>query len=218
VEVVRRQELGGLRWLNYAAYRFSDMLRIIWYTGLAQLKFRVWSVRVGEGLRVTGPIRLNIHPTALCEIGKGCTIHSSYRANPVGAGQMPVLHVGRGARLMIGNNVGLSHTVIVCAEAVTIEDRVYLGGGTFISDTDSHSLIASQRLQKNDTEVKTRPVCIRQSSFVGGYAVLLKGAEIGEEAVIGAGAVVTGRVPPREIWAGNPARFIRNLRDEYHQT
>jgi acetyltransferase-like isoleucine patch superfamily enzyme len=206
--------MTSLQWINYGIHRFSDVLRAAWFTTVARARFRLWGVQVGPGLCVTGPIRLNVHPSAFCQIGKECKIHSSHRANAVGAGQAPVFSVARGARLVIGNGVGISHAVIVCNEAVTIEDQVFVGGGTFITDTDSHSLLARHRLDQNDAMVTTRPVRIGRRSFIGGYALLLKGTDIGEEAVIGAGAVVSGRVPPREIWAGNPARFLRRLNEE----
>jgi len=203
--------MAGLHWLHYLAHSVYDRLRVVWFTGVAHVKFRLWNVQVDSGLRVTGPIRLNIHPSALCRIGRNCTIHSYYRANPVGAGQVPILYVSHHARLVIGNGVGLSHATILCAESITIEDQVLIGGGAFISDTDSHSLLALQRLDRTDAAAKTSPIRIGRRSFVGGYTILLKGSRIGEEAVIGAGATVAGVVPAREIWAGNPARFIRRV-------
>lgn len=208
------KRMAGLHWLHYMAHRVCDLLRATWFTGVVHAKFRLWNVQVGSGLRVTGPIRLNIHPSALCRIGRDCTIHSSYRANPVGAGRVPVLYVSRHARLVIGNGVGLSHATIVCAEAITIEDQVLIGGGAFISDTDSHSLLASQRLAHVDSAAKTCPILVGRRSFLGGYTILLKGANIGEEVVIGAGAIVAGPVPAREIWAGNPARFIGRVTED----
>jgi acetyltransferase-like isoleucine patch superfamily enzyme len=55
---------------------------------------------------------------------------------------------------------------------------------------------------------------IRRGARIGGGAVLLPGIEIGEEAVVGAGAVVLGDVPPRTVVVGNPARPIREVADE----
>ena len=48
--------------------------------------------------------------------------------------------------------------------------------------------------------------------FVGGHSIILKGVTIGDDAVIGAGSVVAKNVPVGEIWAGNPARFIRKVK------
>lgn len=55
------------------------------------------------------------------------------------------------------------------------------------------------------------PVIIKDHVFIGADALILKGVTIGEEAVIGARSVVTKKVPAKEIWAGNPAKFIKNV-------
>nr|WP_285890903.1 DapH/DapD/GlmU-related protein [Mesobacillus maritimus] len=53
------------------------------------------------------------------------------------------------------------------------------------------------------------PVVIEDGVFIGGGSFILKGSHIGKDSIIGAGSVVSGRVPPNEVWAGNPAKFIR---------
>jgi acetyltransferase-like isoleucine patch superfamily enzyme len=55
-------------------------------------------------------------------------------------------------------------------------------------------------------------VAVRRRAFVGGHSILLKGTVVGEGSVVGAGSVVRGVVPARQVWAGNPARFVRELR------
>jgi acetyltransferase-like isoleucine patch superfamily enzyme len=62
-------------------------------------------------------------------------------------------------------------------------------------------------------ELKRGPT-IRRGARVGGGAVLCPGIEIGEEAFVGAGAVVTKDVPPRKVVVGNPARVIRDVADD----
>jgi acetyltransferase-like isoleucine patch superfamily enzyme len=57
----------------------------------------------------------------------------------------------------------------------------------------------------------TKPVVIRDGAFIGAHTIVLKGVTIGERSVVGAGSVVTKDIPDGEIWAGNPARFIRKL-------
>ena len=84
------------------------------------------------------------------------------------------------------------------------------GGDTKIYDTDFHSTDPFKRLHGN-TDVPSKPVHIGKRVFIGGHSIILKGVTIGDEAVIGAGSVVTKDVPAGEIWAGNPARFIKKI-------
>ncbi|MDP9041992.1 MAG: acyltransferase, partial [Bacteroidota bacterium] len=55
------------------------------------------------------------------------------------------------------------------------------------------------------------PIFIKKYSFVGAHSTILKGVTIGEGAIIGACSVVTKNIPPYEIWAGNPIRFISTV-------
>jgi acetyltransferase-like isoleucine patch superfamily enzyme len=56
-----------------------------------------------------------------------------------------------------------------------------------------------------------KAVDIGKRAFIGGHCIILKGTRIGEAAVVGAGATVTNEIPPFEVWAGRPARFLRRL-------
>ena len=56
-----------------------------------------------------------------------------------------------------------------------------------------------------------KPVIIENSVFIGAQSIILKGVTIGKNSIIGAGSVVTKNVPANQIWAGNPARFIKNI-------
>ena len=58
---------------------------------------------------------------------------------------------------------------------------------------------------------KCAPVVIENNVFIGAHCIILKGVSIGENSIIGAGSVVTKNVPANQIWAGNPAKFIRKI-------
>ena len=59
--------------------------------------------------------------------------------------------------------------------------------------------------------MRTAPILIKEGAFIGAHAIILKGVTIGRHSVIGAGAVVTKNVPDNEVWAGNPAKFVKKL-------
>ena len=55
------------------------------------------------------------------------------------------------------------------------------------------------------------PVVIKDGAFIGAHTIVLKGVTIGERSIVGAGSVVTRSIPDYEIWAGNPAKFIKKV-------
>lgn len=186
----------------------SGRLLGMFQTVLTTIRLKAYGVRGGSNLRVRGWVDLHIHRTASVSIGSDCRIKSGFAENPVGGFRRMGIWVYKNGRLSIGNNVGISGSTLVCANSVTIEDDVYIGGACNIFDTDFHSITPHYRLERPDTHVQTAPVVIKQRSFIGGHSLILKGVTIGEEAVIGAGSVVTKDVPSGEIWAGNPAKCI----------
>lgn len=118
-----------------------------------------------------------------------------------------------GGVLAIGDNSGISNTAITVAESVNIGKYVFIGAGCKIYDTDFHPIDAEFRYGSNAdiSKTKIKPIVIEDGAFIGGHTIVLKGTHIGENAVIGAGSVVAGNIPANEVWAGNPARFIRHI-------
>lgn len=62
-----------------------------------------------------------------------------------------------------------------------------------------------------DTHIKTDAVTIKEGAFIASHCIILKGVTVGRRAVVGAGSVVTKDVPDDEVWAGNPARFVKRV-------
>lgn len=109
----------------------------------------------------------------------------------------------------------MSNVAIHCHNSITIGNCVNIGAGTQIFDTDFHSLDWEDRRDKTDViKQKTKPVLIGDFVFIGADSIILKGVHIGEKSIIGAGSVVSHNIPPEEIWAGNPAVFIRKINKE----
>lgn len=142
-------------------------------------------------------------------IGNSVNINSNMAANPVG-GSKTVLYVNDGAKIKIGSNIGISNATICAKSGITIEDNVTIGAGVSILDSDFHPLDSMARQMGNKGTISL-PIRICKNAFIGANATILKGVTIGEESIIGACSVVTKSIPPREIWAGNPAKFIRTL-------
>ena len=67
------------------------------------------------------------------------------------------------------------------------------------------------RVYRPYEDIRSKPVKICKGAFIGAGSYILKGVTIGEKSIVGAGSVVTKDIPSGEIWAGNPAKFIRKV-------
>ena len=139
-------------------------------------------------------------------------MNNGVKGNPIGCYERCTFFVDRGATLSIGDNVGISQAALVAIADITIGDNVKIGGGVQVFSSDFHSLDSKVRASDEDMKYrKSAPVKIGNGVFIGARSIILKGVVIGDNSIIGAGSVVTKSVPENEIWAGNPARFIRKI-------
>lgn len=146
-------------------------------------------------------------------IGNNFRMNNGAKGNPIGCFQRCTFFCDNNSSIIIGNNVGISQTALISYSVIVIEDNVKIGGGTCIYTTDFHSLDPQNRLSAEDIKHrKVADVTIKQNAFIGAHCIILKGVVVGENSIVGAGSVVTKNIPANEIWAGNPAKFIRQVR------
>jgi UDP-2-acetamido-3-amino-2,3-dideoxy-glucuronate N-acetyltransferase len=160
--------------------------------------------RLGDGVSVgAGAVVL-----AGAELGAGCVVgdqaHIRERTS-IGAGSV----VGRGASVendvRIGERVRLQTNAYVTAWSV-LEDDVFVAPGVITTNDPT----AGRRERGQELRGPT----LRRACRIGAGAVLLPGIEVGEEAFVAAGAVVTADVPPRAVVMGVPARVVRQVPEE----
>jgi acetyltransferase-like isoleucine patch superfamily enzyme len=145
-------------------------------------------VKLGQGVKLSQFVNLYG-----CEIGD----HTK-----IGA----FVEIQKNAR--VGKNCKISSHTFIC-EGVTVEDEVFIGHGvTFINDSYPRAT-ANGRLQ-TEADWKVEPTLVRRGASIGSGATILSEVTIGENAIVGAGSVVTKDVPPNAIVAGNPARKLRD--------
>lgn len=151
--------------------------------------------------------------SGVCRIGKNFCMNNGLRFNPIGFPQPCTIYVGEGAKLTIGDNVGVSQASIICHKEIEIQNDVKIGGGVKVYDTDFHSLDYTKRRTSREDQKnkKMKKVTIEHDAFIGAGCMILKGVTIGACSIVGAGSVVTKSIPANQVWAGNPAKFIRNL-------
>jgi len=150
------------------------------------------NVSLGNGVRVFQPELVNLY---------GCTIGEDTK---VGA----FVEVQKNA--LIGARCKISSHTFVC-EGVTIEDEVFVGHGVvFINDRYPRAAAGGQLQTEDDWEVV--PTFVKRGASIGSGAIILCGVTIGENAMVGAGAMVTRDVPAGALVVGNPARVIREVK------
>jgi acetyltransferase-like isoleucine patch superfamily enzyme len=94
------------------------------------------------------------------------------------------------------------------AVGITIGDNCMIANGAYITDSDWHGIY--NRISFG----KASPVSIEKNAWIGDSAIICKGVTIGENSIVGAGAIVVDSVPPNSVAAGNPARVVKQLDPE----
>jgi acetyltransferase-like isoleucine patch superfamily enzyme len=131
----------------------------------------------------------------------GCRIGDESRVGPF-------VEIQKNA--VVGRRCKISSHTFIC-EGVTLEDEVFVGHGvTFVNDRLPRATTAAGALQ-GEADWVCEPTLVRRRASIGSGATILCGVTIGEEALVGAGSVVTRDVAPRSVVAGNPARELRRL-------
>jgi acetyltransferase-like isoleucine patch superfamily enzyme len=113
-------------------------------------------------------------------------------------------------RASVGKRCKISSHTFVC-EGVTIEDHVFVGHGvTFVNDSYPRATTPTGDLQ-TAADWKVERTLVKKGASIGSGATILANLVIGEQAIVGAGSVVTRDVPAHAIVAGNPARVLRQI-------
>lgn len=182
-----------------------------WY----KIVLKLCKVQYGKGLKLKGvPVIFNKRGATM-ELGEDVIVKSAFLSNLVGLYQRTIIVTRtENAKIIIGNRVGISGATIYARESIEIGDDSNIGGNVKILDNDFHPLNEKDRRADVKEKIGVRPVKIGKDCFIGCNAMILKGTELGDGCVVGAGAVVSGKFEERCVIAGNPAKVIRRLREE----
>ena len=201
--------------MQYITVLFYKGVRRLYYSFLTPFQYLItrflfYSNNIKTGtFKTSGIPFVSVARGGQCTIGNNLRINNTIAANPIGRIQKCSFFVEKNGSLRIGDNVAMSYTAIYCSNNIIISDNVMIGGGTCIYDTDFHPLSAVDRLNDNDEKIASGAVIIEENAFIGANCTILKGVTIGKNSIVGACSVVTKNIPPYEIWAGNPAKFIK---------
>ena len=150
-------------------------------------------VKLGKGVKLFGFVNLY-----------GCSIGENTKIGTF-------VEIQKGAT--IGANCKISSHTFIC-EGVTIQDEVFVGHGViFINDMYPRATATGGALQ-TEADWTCIPTIVKRGSSIGSGSTILAGITVGENAIVGAGSVVTKTVPRDTIVAGNPARVLRKITEE----
>lgn len=195
---------------NRLSRTFFELFSKIIFLG----KMKYWGNKIGNGSSLDGKIIVKAGGKGNLNIGKNFKLNSRVTSNLVGITNPAIFQLIGDGTISIGDDCGFTSTVLSSRSKIVIGDRVMIGGNVRIFDHDYHSLNYQHRKnsQTDSTNCLSIPVSIGNDVFIGTNSIILKGVNIGDRSIIGAGSVVSLReIPPDSLVVGNPARIIKRL-------
>jgi acetyltransferase-like isoleucine patch superfamily enzyme len=207
-------------------YTLKEILGILYYSLLVngwphiigsiyfKLQSFFWGLECGKNIKSWGIVDVIRAPKTQIKIGNNILFNSSSIRTTASSlyGRVKLRTFERGAKIIIGDNVGLNGTSITArSKAITIGDGTIIAPNVIIVDSDFHAQWPPDNRLVNPGFESDEDVIIGENVWIGMNSIILKGAKIGDNSIIGAGSIVTDVIPPNCVAIGNPAKLIKQL-------
>ena len=194
--------------------RVRQRLQRLWWAWRGNMRLDAHGVGHIEAVFYGLPI-IQRTPGSTIVLGKRVVLCSHPEFTALGVSRPVILRtLDANASIVVGDDVGMSGTVVCAATSVSIGSGTLLGADVIIADTDFHPVdLTSRRYAKTPAGSPADAVTIERDVFIGARSVILKGVSIGAGSVVGANSVVTQNLPAGVVAAGNPCRVLRPLAD-----
>jgi acetyltransferase-like isoleucine patch superfamily enzyme len=167
-------------------------------------------IKVGTNLRIISRPIINIRGRCTITIGNNVLLNSRNRGYFAAIHSPVKLFVDSdGASITIGSNTRIHGSSIHAYESIKIGNNCLIAGNTLIVDSDGHDPFPDEITDRLVTRKEGKPVSIGDNVWIGANCTILKGVNIGEGSIIGAGAVVRQSIPPYSVAIGNPAVIVK---------
>ena len=201
--------INKLRKVDIKYYFVEKILKIL---GIISINLNLFlymgKLKIGKNYNIWGSIRFLIDGDGKIIIDKNFHAVSSRKRSYLTIFSPCHLTSIHGGKIIIGNNVGLNGNTIAARDLIEIGDETMIAPNLIISDHDGHSLNPLKRWTDKGISEK---ILIGKRCWIGANSIILKGVKIGNNTIIGAGSVVTNECEKNSIYAGNPAKKIRNI-------
>lgn len=172
-------------------------------TMLTKVLLTIGGTKYGKNLSCRGILQVSRAQCSTIVIGNNCKFNSSSLYNQRGIDHRCIISTGKEkARIIIGDRCGFSGVSVVADKEVIIGNDVTIGVGVRIGDRDDHEELY---------ETNAKPVHIGNHVWLGMNVTVMKGVTIGDNSIVGAGAIVTKDIPSGVVAAGIPAKVIKIL-------
>ena len=203
-----------MNYFFYGIFRIFPRIQMIFYRYWNRLFFSLIGIKYGRRMKAYNKVYIIGH--GHITIGEDFLFTSGASINPLCRNIRGALCAIRGAKIEIGDRVGISSSCLLARELIRIGNDVNIGGDSLILDSDFHPCdhILRRRVPNNDSRggdemIPVAPVQIDDDVWIGARCIILKGVHIGARSIIGAGSVVVNDIPADSIAAGNPCKVIK---------
>lgn len=187
--------------LQFRSWRATGYMRAFCY---------LYGVKLGTGCKFWGRATVYKETGALISFGNDCIVRSDVDSNLIGVNHRCIFSaLSPVAELKVGNNCAFSGTSIGARESIVLGNNVLVGANSVITDFDWHSHDPADR--DNMSLAPVAKVKIGNNVWIGANCMVLKGVEIGDNTIVGAGSLVVSSLPANSICAGVPCKVIRTL-------
>lgn len=165
--------------------------------------------KIGKNYNVWGSIQIIIDGRGKIHIGNNFHAVSSPKRSYITLFSKCKFTSIHGGDIILADDVGLNGTVLVSKKLIKIGKKTIIAPNSIIIDHDGHEV--NNMNSRINTKDKGSEIIIGENCWIGMNSIILKGVEIGNNTVIGAGSIVTSSCESNSIYAGNPAKKIKNI-------
>ncbi len=187
-------------------------------TPIPKLFMKLQGIKYGKKCEFYGlPVILRTRDSEI-SLGNGVVIKSGFLSNLIGLYQRSIIFARAGGSIILEDDVRMSGITIYARNLIHIGKHTNIGGNTKIFDHDFHPIDPNERLEHPDAGMSSKKISIGENVFIGCNVIILKGTELGDNCVVGAGSVVSGKFANGSVIVGNPARVIKIIEGDCLKT